>query len=106
MGVVLIDGRRYCCATCFWWQGRVGGEGQCTIPPSPSTVNCGAQDWDSLCEQHDFPDNPEARELAVKHYQKVQWLRKRKALRTTVINQHYTNYPVSAYEIIGENVDL
>jgi hypothetical protein len=44
---VTIDGILYCCGTCYWWTKEEG----CTMPPSPSTVNCGRTEYDNLCEQ-------------------------------------------------------
>lgn len=44
---VVIDGILYCCGTCYWWNAEQG----CTIPATPSTVNCGKTAYDDLCEQ-------------------------------------------------------
>jgi hypothetical protein len=55
---VEIDGKVYCCGTCHWW---VRGTG-CTMPPSPSTVNCGCTQEDDLCEQWTEKEQPTALE--------------------------------------------
>lgn len=45
---IAINGLIYCCGTCAHWRRAVG----CTMPATPSTVNCGRTDFDQLCEQH------------------------------------------------------
>ncbi len=59
--MVTIDGAPYCCWMCRWWRGRLGAWGECTIPATPATVNCGPTNYDDLCEQWDTCDNRDRR---------------------------------------------
>lgn len=43
----LIASRTYHCGNCALWRRSVG----CTMPATPSTVNCGRTRFDDLCEQ-------------------------------------------------------
>ena len=45
--IKLISSRAYHCGNCALWRRAVG----CTMPDSPSTVNCGRTRFDDLCEQ-------------------------------------------------------
>lgn len=76
MATVIIQGKCYCCGTCTWWKGRIGDAGQCTIPPSSSTINCGTTFWNGLCEQWNECGNMEVRDTAIRHRHRVEWLKR------------------------------
>lgn len=53
---VTIANRVYCCGTCALWRRALG----CTMPATPSTVNCGRTAWSDLCGQW-YPSHLSAR---------------------------------------------
>jgi hypothetical protein len=39
------------CRHCYKWQSADGITGNCTMPATEATVNCGRTVWDDCCEQ-------------------------------------------------------
>jgi hypothetical protein len=39
------------CRTCWFWSSADGARGDCTMPATPATVNCGATQAHQCCEQ-------------------------------------------------------